>query len=69
MTRKDYVAIAEALSNTKPRQGAPFATARLYECAYRTWANTREAIADALAADNPQFDRGRFYVACEGSKA
>ena len=48
MTRKDYVNLAAALS--------VFPTSAVHR-AYV------EAIADVLAADNPRFDRDRFYKA------
>ena len=30
--------------------------------AYDQWNTTVGAVADVLAADNPRFDRGRFYA-------
>jgi hypothetical protein len=53
MTRKDYVLIAEALA----RADRPYAEGRAQ---HRT---DCEAIADALAQDNPRFDRERFLKA------
>ena len=58
MTRKDYVAIAEAMMAARadvsnqaisPKMALKFAEDR---------------IASALAADNPRFDRERFLTAC-----
>lgn len=61
MSRKHYVAIADALRfehlgiDTLRADGAT----RLDQ--YR---RDVKAIADVLAADNGRFDRGRFYRAC-----
>jgi hypothetical protein len=56
MTRKDYVAIAEALGAARrfcetgnQRRG----TERAVHC-----------VADVMAAGNPRFDRARFLKAC-----
>ena len=61
MTKKDYIKIAAALAqagNTHFQYVPTNAGARLqYEaCVGR--------LADTLAADNPKFDRARFYAAC-----
>ena len=56
MTRKDYVLIAAALAKAKPARwhdGAQTAQ-HCADCTY---------IADALAQDNPRFDRERFLKA------
>ena len=71
MTRKDYVAIAEAFYRTKPTIDNPTGSdedvlAKL-DIALQ-WLATRKNVADVFAADNPRFDRGRFYRACEGEK-
>jgi len=52
MTRKDYVAIAAALANVRTQATIP------------SWQSCCEKIADAMAADNPRFDRARFLKAC-----
>jgi hypothetical protein len=54
MTRKDYVAIARALRGSR----------YLVQPNRFQWSTTVKAIADTLAADNPRFDRTRFYAAC-----
>lgn len=53
MTRKDYVVIAEAIR--KASQAPGYAERNAF---------VAHAIADALAADNPRFDRARFLSAC-----
>lgn len=62
MTRKDYVAIADALHTVKESTveilGA-YSTVKL--CAIK--------IADKLQDDNERFDRGRFMRACGFSES
>lgn len=63
MTRKDYVAIAAALlkvrdSNSGSSPDGHFEAG--WETAHYFSVLT---VADTLAADNPRFDRGRFYAA------
>ena len=64
MTRKDYRVIAAALAVVRPNRYDDDS----YDLspAYRTWAATRDSMADALAEDNPRFDRDLFVAACEG---
>lgn len=50
MTRKDYVAIAEAIA--------------LYGSDTEDVRAVAHAIASVMAADNPNFDRARFLDAC-----
>ncbi|KKK87712.1 hypothetical protein LCGC14_2750490 [marine sediment metagenome] len=52
MTRKDYVAIAQAFADSVRENDQP-----------RTEGLMRR-IANILAEDNTQFDRERFYAAC-----
>ena len=70
MTRKDYVMISAALAKvggawnretlmTKFGYPQPMAYA-----ARACFVDSAEAIADALQADNPRFDRERFLKAC-----
>ncbi len=56
MTRKDYVLLAEALLGAKPARWHDGAQ-NSQHCA------DCMSIADALARDNPRFDRHRFLVA------
>lgn len=58
MTRKDYILIARALADSRPTVG--------YERNLLTWNCTARLLADALAADNPRFDREHFLRACRG---
>ncbi len=61
MTRTDYVAIAHAFAIHRPTEGPAGRNG-----AYNTWVALQKKIGDAFEADNPRFDRGRFYAACEG---
>lgn len=54
MTRKDYVALAEAFRAV---------TTEPWTDGEDTWVRCLEAVADVLAADNPRFDRERFLAA------
>ncbi len=60
MTRKDYVAIAGALKDARPL-ASPNA---LTQAAMDAIDNAADFIADAMARDNPRFDRARFLTAC-----
>ena len=53
MTRKDYVALAEALRVAGDMLNTGIGVHEAYVV----------AVADVLAADNPRFDRDRFYKA------
>jgi hypothetical protein len=57
MTRKDYQRLANALASNRPIEGQPIALEQ--------WQTDCKHIADALASDNPRFDRARFLGACE----
>lgn len=59
MTEKDYIKLAAALARIKPH--ATYVGSAMY-----FWGETVEAIARVLEADNPRFDRQRFYAATEG---
>ena len=61
MTRKDYVALAEALRVVHPDRYK-------YLSNLETWQRAVATIADVLAADNPRFERDRFIKACEGAR-
>ena len=53
MTRKDYILLAKAIG------GSRFVVQpNKYQ-----WLTTVDAVGDALAKDNPRFDRGRFVAA------
>lgn len=56
MTRKHYVQIAAAFRKLQPFADEPHHMDQ--------WAADVRGIADTLAADNPRFDRMRFYAAC-----
>ncbi len=65
MTRKDYVLIAETLLAERMR----VIDSREYDDGEREDYETQcerdaRALADALANDNPRFDRERFLKAC-----
>ena len=59
MSRKDYIAIAEALSQSRPIALSEHGQAQLSQ-----WQADINAIADVLAQDNPRFNRERFVEAC-----
>lgn len=56
MSRKDYEALAAAISTTKDET-------REILGSFSVLKRTTERVADVLAADNPSFDRGRFMLA------
>lgn len=67
MSRKDYVAIAAAISNERqawPKRSAPGEAACGDEFANASLTSAANRIADHLAADNPAFIRARFLKAC-----
>ena len=53
MTRKDYIVLAAAFAGVVTEEGEG-----------GTWSELRYEVANVLAADNPRFDRARFYSAC-----
>lgn len=55
MTRKDYILFAEVFYRHKKRYG--FRTDAVVD-------EVIEDISDALASDNPRFNRERFITAC-----
>lgn len=66
MTRKDYIAIAAALSLERPAL-----TLEQYAMApdwdrgtFDEWNTIVLRFAGMLAADNPRFDRAKFLTAC-----
>lgn len=60
MTRKDYIAIAEALTDSQLSNARSLEEAQHW---HAQWSTCVVTIADVLAADNPRFDRQRFYAA------
>ena len=61
MTRKDYILIAAALERSKP---LPIANPKMDAVRRSVFEMAARNIADALAQDNPRFDRERFLKAC-----
>jgi hypothetical protein len=61
VTRRDYIRIAAALNRVRPTGGNNDRNVD----SFPQWARTVEAIADALAEDNPRFDRYRFWDAAD----
>lgn len=57
MTRRDYVRIAAALREARPEYEAS------RRSVYEGWHRAMVALAAALAAENPRFDRDRFFAA------
>ncbi len=57
MSRKDYIAIAQALKGTKEIHASTLGAASVLHQA-------ADLIADALASENPRFDRQKFISAC-----
>lgn len=62
MTRKDYIALAEALSMARV-QVLPLALPAASRAAIIALDHACDRIADVLAADNARFDRARFLTA------
>ena len=61
MTKKDYIALAATLSQSKPEK-----TGELNDdyILLKHWNITVENIAFVLAKDNPLFNRNKFMKAC-----
>lgn len=59
MTKKDYILISRALRRALPTN--PFTEPVTAGAQYDACVT---ALADALAVDNPRFDRARFLDAC-----
>lgn len=57
MSKKDYDLIAGVFAGTRPNNG----NTRLED----QWTFDVRAMADALAAANPKFQRDKFFKACE----
>jgi len=61
MTRKDYVALAEAINKARRKVSGGVPIGLVSDLAIETVENS---IADDLASDNPRFDREWFLQAC-----
>lgn len=59
MSKKDYELIAAAF-----RAARPCAVGDRGRDWYDGWHAVVDSVADALASDNPRFDRARFLAAC-----
>jgi hypothetical protein len=57
MTRKDYIRLAKALSETRPNERS--------HAEYDTWLSIRFRLMQELRDDNPRFDWDRFTAATE----
>jgi hypothetical protein len=64
MTRKDYIAIAAALKSARVHNLIGESNRALYNIGVD---NAVSYVADALARDNPRFDRARFEAACNAT--
>lgn len=64
MTRKDYVAIAEAIAASKLGEYADLEEAQYYSGREDGVTVVARNIADVMQSDNPRFDRSRFLKAC-----
>ena len=65
MTRKDYILLAEALRDTML---IDCPTAEYVAGAKAAFNSASTRIADALAGDNPRFDREHFLAVVRGEK-
>jgi hypothetical protein len=61
MTRKDYIAFADALGRTAPKL-IPFSDPGWERFSENQWVRDVCAIAEVLHADNPLFNMDRFKV-------
>lgn len=59
MTRRDYELIAGVFATTEA-----VCARSAWDAVWRDRTRVANAMADALAADNPRFDRARFLAAC-----
>jgi hypothetical protein len=62
MTRKDYVVLAAALNHARP-DARYYQNKTVHAAHYHQWLVTCNAVADALAADNPRFNADLFAAA------
>lgn len=66
MSRKDYVALAGAIR--KEADAWPPSGSGSVDLVRSVIQNVAEGVADALAADNPNFNRERFMAAALGGE-
>lgn len=66
MTRKDYILIAEALKASSPVEAHRFSA--YPSTPNEAFVNTLVAVTDALAKDNPRFNRDHFIAVVCGEK-
>lgn len=64
MTKKDYIAIAAALNKARDMMLHTTNAHNDKRVVVNTLDHAVYQLADALASDNPLFDKGRFYTAC-----
>lgn len=64
MTRKDYELIANAIRAVHPWSKPGFTVKLCADPVKETVDEIALAMADALANDNPRFDRAKFLSAC-----
>jgi hypothetical protein len=62
MTRKDYIAIADAISKIDPAT-SPYKIPADYEV-FVTLNLVIDALAEVMEADNPNFREAEFRIAC-----
>lgn len=58
MSKKDFIAFAKMLKERKP-------DCDTYDLAYMNWVAIVQGTADIFAESNPNFNRDRFYDACD----
>ena len=59
MSKKHFIQLAKAIRESKPVTPCEGGLAMSLQ-----WRKTAEAIVEVCAANNPNFDRGRFCAAC-----
>lgn len=67
MTKKDYEIIADVFVKAQPGRWDSLRDHTSY--GQVMWSDLRSKMADALAADNPKFDRAKFLTACLGDES
>lgn len=66
MTKKHFIALADAIREAKPKESRYYSTAE-YLSALQAWEDTRDMVAQFCQRQNGQFNRGRWlsYIAGE----